>query len=166
MLAPILNFLFSFTLALILHELGHLVAARLCQVPVTEAGLGWGPTAISRKFGGVQWQLRALPVGAFVRMDIGVLRIRPIHQQLFVLGAGIAVNAVLCVATWGSLFSMLNLALAVGNVLPVYQHDGWKGCLVISRWFFGRRNDAVEWSITIAGGLMGLALLGRAFAAF
>src|SRR6476661_11213894 len=112
MIAPTLNFLLSFTFALILHELGHLTAARLCNIPVNEVGLGWGPKILHRRFEGFDCQLRLLPIGAFVRMDMRVLQLRSLHQQLFVLGAGIGVNFILAGVTWGTLFGVLNLGLA------------------------------------------------------
>jgi Zn-dependent protease len=96
-------------------------------------------------------------------MDIGALQRRPLLQQLFVLGAGIGVNLVLCVIAWGSLFGAFNLALAIGNLIPVYQLDGWKGGMVICRKIFGRPSPLVEWILTLGGGAIGLAVLVRAF---
>jgi hypothetical protein len=157
-----LNFIFSFTFALILHELGHLTAARLCGVPVTAIGLGWGPTLYRRNLSDVDCQVRLLPIGAFVRMDMTVFRRRSLDQQLLVLGAGIGINLLLAVLTWGSLFSVLNLGLAIGNSFPLYQQDGWKGAILISRKLLGRTSPLVEWTITISGGLIALAVLARA----
>ena len=96
-------------------------------------------------------------------MDITALQRRPLLQQLFVLGAGIGVNLVLCVLTWGSLFSSLNLALAIGNLIPLYQLDGWKSGMVICRKIFGRPSPLVEWTFTLGGGAIALAVLVRAF---
>jgi Zn-dependent protease len=83
-------------------------------------------------------------------------------QQLFVLGAGIGVNLVLCGLTWGSLFGAFNLALAIGNLIPVYQLDGWKSGMVIVRKMFGRPSPLVEWIFTLGGGAIGLSVLVRA----
>jgi Zn-dependent protease len=96
-------------------------------------------------------------------MDIDALQRRPLWQQLFVLGAGIGVNLVLCVLTWGSLFGAFNLALALGNMIPVYQLDGWKSGMVICRKIFGRPSPVVEWMFTLGGGAIGMAVLVRAF---
>ena len=166
MTAPTLNFLISFAFALILHELGHLTAARLCHVPVSEVGLGWGPKILQRRFEGLDCQLRLLPIGAFVRMDMRVLQLRRIHQQLFVLGAGIGVNLMLAILTWGTLFGILNLALAIGNCIPLYQLDGWKGAIVLSRKLLGRQNRLVEWTVTIIGGLFALGVFAKALSAW
>jgi membrane-associated protease RseP (regulator of RpoE activity) len=135
----------------------------MCGVPIKQAGFGWGPKLFGVKVSAVDCQLRLLPVGAYVQIDIGALQRRPLLQQLFVLGAGIGVNLVLCVLTWGSLFGSFNLALAIGNLIPVYQLDGWKSGMVICRKMFGRPSPLVEWVLTLGGGAILLAVLVRAF---
>jgi len=157
------NAIVSFVVALVLHELGHYFAARMCGVPIKQAGFGWGPKIYGVKVSTVDCQLRLFPVGAYVQMDISALQRRPLLQQLFVLGAGIGVNLVLCVLTWGSLFGAFNLALAIGNLIPVYQLDGWKSGMVICRKLFGRPSPLVEWMLTLGGGAIGLAVFVRAF---
>src|ERR1044072_632027 len=160
--ASAINIILSFAGALVLHELGHFVAARLCRVSVTQAGLGWGPKIFSFRVGGVEYQLRLLPVGAFIRMDMAGLQKRPLVQQLFVLVAGIGVKLALCVVAGGTFFGMLNLVLAAANLFPLYQQDGWKSGMVIFRHVFGRPSPVVEWSFTLSAGLIGLLLLMRA----
>ena len=159
----IVNAMVSLLAAIVLHELGHFVAARVCAVPVKQAGLGWGPKVYGVRVSRVDCQLRLLPIGAYVQMDMRVLQSRPLFQQLFVLGAGIGVNLTLCTLTWGTLFGALNLALAVGNLVPVYQLDGWKSGIVICRSFFGRPSPLVEWILTLGGGAIAVAVLIRAF---
>jgi len=159
----IINAIVSFFAALVLHELGHYVAARLCGVPIKQVGLGWGPNVYGVRVSAVDYQLRLLPVGAYVQMDMIALQRRPLLQQLFVLGAGIGVNLVLCGLAWGSLFGTLNLALAIGNLIPLYQLDGWKSGMVIVRRMFGRPSPVAEWSLTLGGGAIALAVLVRAF---
>jgi membrane-associated protease RseP (regulator of RpoE activity) len=159
----VINAIVSFFAALVLHELGHYVAARLCKVPIKQVGLGWGPKVYGIRVSSVDYQLRLLPVGAYVQMDMIALQRRPLLQQLFVLGAGIGVNLVLCVLAWGSLFGTLNLALAIGNLIPLYQLDGWKSGMVIVRRMFGRPSPVAEWSLTLGGGAIALAVLARAF---
>lgn len=161
--ALVINGMVSFIAALVLHELGHYLTARMCAVPIKQAGFGWGPKVYGARVRGVDYQLRLLPVGAYVQMDMLALQRRPLWQQLLVLGAGIGVNLVLCVVTWGSLFSSLNLALAVGNMIPLYQLDGWKSGMVICRKLFGRPSPLVEWTFTLGGGAIALAVLVRAF---
>src|SRR5678816_111362 len=158
----IINGIVSFVAALVLHELGHYIAARVCAVPIKQAGLGWGPKIYGVRMRGVEYQLRLLPVGAYVQLDMRALQSQALWRQLFVLGAGIGMNVALCVLTWGSLFSSLNLALAIGNLIPFYQLDGWKSGMVICRRMFGRPSPLVEWILTLGGGAIALAVLIRA----
>ena len=158
-----INFILSFAGALVLHEMGHFLAARACRVSITQAGFGWGPKLFGFRVKGVDYQLRLLPIGAFIRMDMSALQRRPLFQQLFVLLAGIAVNLILAAIAWGSFFGTLNLVLAVGNLFPLYQQDGWKSGMVIFRRVFRRTSPLVEWSFTLSAGLIGLLLVIRPF---
>ena len=162
----VVNAAVSLLLAIVLHELGHFLAARVCSVPVKQAGLGWGPKVYGVRLSQVDCQLRLLPIGAYIQMDMLALQSRPLFQQLFVLGAGVGVNLTLGVLAWGSLFGALNLALAIGNLVPLYQLDGWKSAMVICRRMFGRPSPLVEWILTIGGGAIAIAVLIRAFLNF
>jgi membrane-associated protease RseP (regulator of RpoE activity) len=162
----VVNVMVSLLAAIVLHELGHFFAARICSVPVKQAGLGWGPKLYGVRLSQVDCQLRLLPIGAYIQMDMRVLQSRPLMQQLFVLGAGIGVNLTLCTLAWGSLFGALNLALAIGNLVPLYQLDGWKSGMVICRRVFGRPSPLVEWMLTLGGGAVALAVLIRALLSF
>lgn len=154
----VINIVVSLLVALILHELGHFVAARACGIAVTQAGFGWGPKLFRVRIGDIDYCFRLLPVGAYIRLDMAELQRRPLIQQLTVLLAGIAVNLILAVAGWGSFFGIINLALAIGNLFPIYQFDGWKTGMVIFRSVFKGKNPLVEWSFTISAGLIGLAI--------
>ena len=162
----VINAAVSLLTAIVLHELGHFLAARVCSVPVKQAGLGWGPKVYGVRVSRVDCQLRLLPIGAYIQMDMRALQSRPLVQQLFVLGAGVGVNLTLGLLAWGSLFGALNLALAIGNLVPVYQLDGWKSAMVIVRRMFGRPSPLVEWILTIGGGVIVVAVLIRALLNF
>ena len=161
----VFNVILSFACALVLHELGHFLAARACRVGITQAGLGWGPKLLGFRVSSVDYQLRMLPLGAYIRMDMAGLQKRPLSQQLFVLLAGIAVNLILAAITWGSFFGTFNLVLGVVNLFPLYQQDGWKSGMVIFRRIFKRASPLVEWAFTLSPGVVGLILLMRALAA-
>lgn len=140
--------------ALFIHELGHLLAARACCVPVTEFGLGWGQKIFGFKAGGVEYKLHALPVGAYVRLDIEELQRRPLSQQTLVLLAGVIVNLLAAGVAGQNRFALINLMLAATNLLPIYQQDGWKCGMVMLRALLRRRNALVEWTFTISGGAL------------
>jgi len=54
--------------AVVVHEFGHLVVARLLGVRVTAFSIGFGPLLAHRTYRGVDWQLRLLPLGGFTAM--------------------------------------------------------------------------------------------------
>ena len=162
----VVNAAISLLAAIVLHEMGHFFAARLCTVPIKQAGLGWGPKLYGVRYNQIDYQVRLLPIGAYIQIDMPALQRRPLLQQLFVLGAGIGVNLMLAVIAWGTVFGVLNLALAVGNLVPLYQLDGWKSGMVICRKMFGRPSPLVEWILTLGGGAIALAVLIRVFLSF
>ena len=59
-------------LSIALHEIGHLVPAKLFGVRVTQYMVGFGPTIWSRTSGETQYGIKAFPVGGYIRM-IGML---------------------------------------------------------------------------------------------
>ncbi len=149
-----LSYILSLVVALIIHELGHLLAARACSVPVSEFGLGWGRKIFGFERGGVEYKLHALPVGAYVRLSMEELQQRPLSQQALVLLAGVIVNLVAAAMSGAGRFAMMNLMLAATNLLPIYQQDGWKCGMVMLRALLKRRNALVEWTFTISGGAL------------
>ena len=148
-----------FALTMFIHELGHLMAARLCGVPAAELGLGWGPRLFGRRVRGVEFRLHLLPVGAYVRLDMRELQARPLAQQVFILLAGVLVNIAAALATQGSWFSLMNYLLAATNLLPLYQQDGWKCGMVMLRALLARRSSLVEWTFTVTGAVVSFTAL-------
>lgn len=155
----LISYLLCFFLALLLHELGHLVAAKLCYVSAPEFGLGWGRRLFGFHFGGVEYKLHVLPVGAYVRLDIVELQRRALSQQVLILLAGIIVNLVAAALAIGTPFGTINLLLAATNILPLYQQDGWKCGMVMLRALLRRKSAVVEWTFTITGSCVSLALI-------
>jgi Zn-dependent protease len=150
-------YLLAFVIALLIHECGHLFAAFTCRVPVKEFGLGWGPRVFGFKRGDIEYNLHALPIGAYVRMDMEILQRKPLGQQVFILLAGILVNLAAAVLVPNMPFSIVNYLLAATNLLPFYPQDGWMCGMVFLRATMNRKAPLVEWVFTIAGG--GLSLL-------
>ena len=154
-----ITYVLLFAATMFIHELGHLAAARLCGVRAPELGLGWGPKLFEVGVGGVRFKLHLLPVGAYVRLDMKELQTRPLVQQVFVLLAGVLVNIAAALATQGSWFSLMNYLLAATNLLPFYQQDGWKCGIVMLRGLAHGRSPLVEWTFTVAGGVVSLTAL-------
>lgn len=67
---PYLGFAAVFSFVVVIHELGHFVAARWCEVPVIEFSLGFPGTPVLWRFwkhNETLFTLRLLPFGGFVR---------------------------------------------------------------------------------------------------
>ncbi len=92
-----------FCVIIIIHELGHFAAAKLCGIKVNEFSLGMGPKLFSWGRGETKYSLRALPVGGFVSMegeddsssDPRAFRNKKVWQRLIVVLAGAVMNLVL-----------------------------------------------------------------------
>ena len=63
-LAPIL----VFGLVVLVHELGHFMAAKWLGVYAPRFSIGFGPALWRRRFGETEYVIGALPLGGFVRM--------------------------------------------------------------------------------------------------
>lgn len=65
----ILEFIIGLVILIIVHELGHYLAAKLFRIPVDEFGIGF-PPRVAKLFvwGGTQFTLNAIPLGGFVNI--------------------------------------------------------------------------------------------------
>ncbi|RJQ76362.1 RIP metalloprotease [Pseudonocardiaceae bacterium YIM PH 21723] len=70
--AGIAIFFVGLMLSIGLHEIGHLVPAKLFGVKTTQYMVGFGPTMWSKKKGETEYGIKWIPLGGYVRM-IGML---------------------------------------------------------------------------------------------
>jgi membrane-associated protease RseP (regulator of RpoE activity) len=61
-------FAFGLLASIALHEVGHLVPAKRFGVKVTQYMVGFGPTLWSRRRGGTEYGVKAIPLGGYIRM--------------------------------------------------------------------------------------------------
>lgn len=52
-----------------LHEIGHLVPAKLFGIKVKQYMIGFGPTVFSRRSGDTEYGLKAFPLGGYIMME-------------------------------------------------------------------------------------------------
>jgi regulator of sigma E protease len=112
---------------ILVHELGHFVAARAFDIHVSRFSIGLGPKLLAFQRGETEFCISALPLGGYVKLtgmkemdliegkDEGqavdparMFSAKPARVRAVVLAAGVAMNAVLAVAlfagvalTWG-----------------------------------------------------------------
>ena len=111
----------------IIHELGHFIAAKLFGIKVEEFGFGFPPKLFGIKHGETEYTINALPIGGFVKLygedDAGAGRIqlkskthktkdlnraffaRPVWQRILVVVAGVIMNAILGIAIVSFLYT-------------------------------------------------------------
>lgn len=64
----ILIILVGLAVSIGLHEIGHLVPAKLFGVRVSQYMIGFGPTLFSRRRGETEYGLKAIPLGGYISM--------------------------------------------------------------------------------------------------
>jgi len=70
LLTTLIAFGFALGSLIVVHEFGHYLAARLCNVKVLRFSVGFGRVVASRRYGkdGTEWALAAFPLGGYVKM--------------------------------------------------------------------------------------------------
>ncbi|WP_339739838.1 M50 family metallopeptidase [uncultured Maricaulis sp.] len=137
----IFSFVFLISIVVVIHELGHYWAGRVCGVHAEAFSMGFGPTLLSwRDKQGTVWRVAAFPLGGYVKFlgDAGAAsepdeaklaeirahmgpdaekcyHFKPIWQRAFITAAGPLANFVLAV----TIFASLALSLGVNYLEPV-----------------------------------------------
>jgi regulator of sigma E protease len=70
---PIISVILTFGLAVFVHEFGHMIFALINRVGVDSFAIGMGPKICSWKWHGIEFSLRWLPLGGFVKLHGMVL---------------------------------------------------------------------------------------------
>lgn len=96
----ILAAILVFGVLIAVHELGHFMAAKACDVRVNEFSIGMGPALWKKQKGETQYSLRLFPVGGFCAMegeeedsdDPTALNNQGFWAKLLIFAAGAAMN--------------------------------------------------------------------------
>ncbi len=64
----ILAFIFILGAAVVLHEFGHFIVAKLFKIRVETFSVGFGPRLFGRKFGQTDYRVSAIPLGGYVKL--------------------------------------------------------------------------------------------------
>lgn len=131
----VIAFVFVIGLVIVIHELGHLYAGRMCGVHAEVFSFGFGPTLFAvRDRKGTIWRVAALPLGGYVkflgdanaasapdqealaklRAEIGpdadrCFHFKPVWQRAFITAAGPIANFIL------ALIIFIAMAMAFGE---------------------------------------------------
>ncbi len=127
----VLYFLLLVGVLVVIHELGHFVAAKLLDVKVLRFSLGYGRPLVRAKLGETEYQIGAFPIGGYVRI-LGIegesggkaeagrsFASRPLWQRVVIVLAGPAANFVLPVIIYFIFFAGHTVvpAAVIGDVL-------------------------------------------------
>lgn len=117
-MSPILSiglFILALASLIVVHELGHFLAAKLCRIKVLEFGIGF-PPRMARLFtiGGTEFTLNWIPLGGFVRpsgendptIPGGLAAANP-WARIFVLLAGPAANILTAIILYAIIFMQI-----------------------------------------------------------
>jgi RIP metalloprotease RseP len=63
-----LAFIFILGAAVVLHEFGHFIVAKLLKIRVETFSVGFGPRIFGRKWGTTDYRLSAIPLGGYVKL--------------------------------------------------------------------------------------------------
>lgn len=92
-----------FGLIIVIHELGHFLVAKACDIKVNEFAIGMGPKIFSFGKKETKFSLRLIPIGGYVSMegedaqstDPRAFNRKKVWQRLLVVLAGAAMNLIL-----------------------------------------------------------------------
>lgn len=100
----VLLFIAVLAVLVLVHELGHYLAARFFKIDVEEFGIGFPPRAWSVKKGKTVWSINWIPLGGFVKIKgeddpsatgPGNFAHKPAYVRAVVICAGVFMNLVL-----------------------------------------------------------------------
>jgi len=124
-----LLFVVGLLLSVFLHEIGHFATARWTGMKVTQFYMGFGPRLWSRSRGELEYGVRALPLGAFVRIvgmnvldevepgdEARAYRNKSYPRQFLVITAGSLMHFILALAIFTGVYSSAGRWAETGRV--------------------------------------------------
>ena len=138
-LSTIFYFIITIGILVLVHELGHFLAAKFFKMRVDTFSLGFPPRAFGKKIGETDYCISWIPIGGYVKIagmidesfDTEFLnkepqpweyRSKPIWQRMIVISAGVVMNLLLSVFIfWGLIFyqgKTIHPVTEIGYVVP------------------------------------------------
>ena len=123
-------FVVGLLVSVFLHEMGHFVTARRSGMKVTQFFMGFGPRLWSTQRGEVEYGIRALPLGAFVRIvgmnnldecdptdEPRAYRAQSYPKRLLVITAGSLMHGVIALVLFFGVYATSGRYTETGDVL-------------------------------------------------
>jgi regulator of sigma E protease len=129
-LQDVVAVIFVLGVMILIHELGHFLAAKYFDVKVDAFAFGFGPRLFGKKWGETDYRVCALPLGGYVKMsgeqpgddhtsDPREFSSKPRWQRLIIAVMGPAMNVVLAVALLVGLYMVRYERLSFLDQTPV-----------------------------------------------
>ncbi len=137
--ASILAAILLLAVVIFVHELGHFLVAKWCDVEVHVFSMGFGPTVYSRTYGDTEYRLSLIPLGGYVRMagqdddELGEdppedptrgFGVKSIPQRAAIIAAGPAVNFVFAAFVFAFLAFAYGIPEPTNDPLVGGLHEG------------------------------------------
>ena len=123
-------FVVGLLVSVFLHEMGHFVTARRSGMKVTQFFMGFGPRLWSTQRGEVEYGIRALPLGAFVRIvgmnnldecdpadEPRAYRAQSYPKRMLVITAGSLMHGVIALVLFFGVYATSGRYTETGDVL-------------------------------------------------
>jgi len=132
-MTTIVSFILVLGLLILVHELGHFLVAKACDVKVEKFSIGFGPRLIAFTRGETEYMVSAFPLGGYVKMkgeepgeelenDPREFASKSVGQRMAIIIAGPLMNLILT-------FLLLPLVFMIGVSMPAYLQQeaeiGW-----------------------------------------
>lgn len=127
MIGSLIVFFLVLSVLILIHEIGHFLAARRAGVLVEEFGFGLPPRILGKKIGETLYSINALPFGGFVKLhgenseDAVEVKSRafinrPKLQRSLIIIAGVFMNFILAIVAFGIVYSFSGIPKPTGKV--------------------------------------------------
>ena len=175
-------FLISLIICIFLHELGHLITAKICKCSVLVFSIGFGKELFSFMYKGTKYRLALIPLGGYNKLEHEIDYCRNKYalpnltysKKLFVILAGCFINiATGYLAYYASYhwiinynlyyFGVISMALGVTNLIPFPALDGSYPFLFLLEKFMPKKRALHITSILVKWGFIILMTLNILF---
>jgi len=155
--------LYSILLIIVLHELGHLWAAKLFGCKVERFSVGFGKVLWEKEWRGTVYQIALIPLGGFCKLQdeldfslsSSAFTNLTYIQKVIVSYAGIGMNCWTAIIAYGlfmltnnpvfAIFGFYSMAIGLSNALPCPCLDGSYPVAFAFEKFWGKEKTYLFW---------------------
>lgn len=135
MVLSVVTFIIVLSILVVVHELGHFIAAKRAGILVEEFGFGLPPRVFGKKYGETLYSLNLLPFGGFVKLHgentddeiknskrAFLYKSKKVRTSIVL--AGVFMNFILGIVAFGLVYSFMGIPRQTENVKVVEVREG------------------------------------------